>query len=132
MLGFSPSEFAYMASMTTGVKIDQSSARRLDKRAREGRSLLARTTSKTQQQVDGTSASTWMTHETRINGKCKRLHTTFRYICAVAISRLSAVFFVIIIIIIIIIIKNRFLTVGLSWRCLHFSVTQVLAPVLRR
>jgi hypothetical protein len=52
MLGFSPPEFAYMASMTTNVKVDQSSARRLDKRAREGRPLLARTISKTQQQVD--------------------------------------------------------------------------------
>jgi len=51
ILGFSPPEFAYMTRVTTGVEIDQSSARRLDKRARKGQSLLARTTPKTQQQV---------------------------------------------------------------------------------
>ncbi|MCC7352407.1 MAG: hypothetical protein IT330_01525 [Anaerolineae bacterium] len=52
MLGFSPPEFAYMASLTAGVEVDQSSARRLDKRAREGKPLLGRTNSKTQQQVE--------------------------------------------------------------------------------
>lgn len=51
MLGFSPPEFAYMAGVVTGVEIDQSSARRLDKRARIGQPLLIRTTAKTRQQV---------------------------------------------------------------------------------
>lgn len=51
ILGFSPPEFAYIAQVTTGVEIDQSSARRLDKRAREGQSLLVRTSPKTRQQV---------------------------------------------------------------------------------
>ena len=51
MLGFSPPEFAYMARTMTGVPIDQSSARRLDKRARESLPLLVRTTQKTKQHV---------------------------------------------------------------------------------
>ncbi|MFQ5793683.1 MAG: hypothetical protein ACE5JP_01365 [Candidatus Bipolaricaulia bacterium] len=51
MLGFSPPEFAYITGVTTGVEIGQSTARRLDKRSREGQPLLDRTTSKTQQQV---------------------------------------------------------------------------------
>lgn len=51
MLGFSPPEFAHIASVLTGVQIDQSSARRIDKRARDGRPLFARTSAKTQQQV---------------------------------------------------------------------------------
>ena len=51
ILGFSPPEFAYMTVVTTGVDVDQSSARRLDKRAREGRPLLFQTTPKTRQQV---------------------------------------------------------------------------------
>lgn len=52
MLGFSPPEFAYVASIMTGIEIHQSSARRLDKRAREGRDLFSRTTPKTRQQVE--------------------------------------------------------------------------------
>lgn len=52
ILGFSPPEFAYMTGVTTGVEVDQASARRLDKRAREGQSLFARTAPKTQQQVE--------------------------------------------------------------------------------
>lgn len=52
VLGFSPPEFAYMARLTTNVEVDQSSARRLDKRAREGKSLFARTSPKTQRQVE--------------------------------------------------------------------------------
>jgi len=52
MLGFSPPEFAYMTGVTVGVEVDQSSARRLDKRAREGKSLFARTRPKTHQQVE--------------------------------------------------------------------------------
>lgn len=51
ILGFSPPELAHMASLTTGVSIDQSSARRLDKRAREGKPLFVGTRQKTQQQV---------------------------------------------------------------------------------
>lgn len=51
ILGFSPPEFAHIASVTTGVDIDQSSGRRLDKRAKEGRPLFAGTGAKTQQQV---------------------------------------------------------------------------------
>lgn len=51
MLGFSPPEFAYMAELITGIKVDQSSARRIDKRAREGKSLFHRTQTKTQEQV---------------------------------------------------------------------------------
>ncbi|MDH7484655.1 MAG: hypothetical protein QHJ81_00080 [Anaerolineae bacterium] len=52
ILGFSPPEFAYMTGVTTGVEIDQASARRLDKRAREGQSLFVRTAPKTRQQVE--------------------------------------------------------------------------------
>ena len=52
VLGFSPPEFAFMAGPTVGVEVDQSSARRLDKRAREGKSLFARTSQKTQHQVE--------------------------------------------------------------------------------
>jgi hypothetical protein len=51
MLGFSPPEFAYVASLTTGTKVDQASARRLDKRARFGKDLFARTDPQTQQEV---------------------------------------------------------------------------------
>lgn len=51
MLGFSPPEFAHMAVLTANVAIDQSSARRIDKRAREGKPLLSRTNAKTQQQI---------------------------------------------------------------------------------
>lgn len=51
ILGFSPPEFAYMTGLMSGVNVDQSSARRLDKRAREGQPLLVRTTPKTRQQV---------------------------------------------------------------------------------
>ncbi len=40
ILGLSPPEFAYVASARTGITIDQSVARRVDKRAREGRSLI--------------------------------------------------------------------------------------------
>jgi hypothetical protein len=51
MLGFSPPEFAYVASLTTGKKVDQASARRIDKRARSGKDLFARTDPQTQQEV---------------------------------------------------------------------------------
>ncbi|MBC7238572.1 MAG: hypothetical protein H5T71_00515, partial [Chloroflexi bacterium] len=45
-------EFAYIASVTTGIEIDQSSARGLDKRAREGKSLFDRTREETRQKVN--------------------------------------------------------------------------------
>jgi hypothetical protein len=51
MLGFSPPEFAYVAGLTTGTKVDQNNARRFDKRARSGKDLFARTDQKTQQEV---------------------------------------------------------------------------------
>ncbi len=51
ILGFSPPELAHVATARTGVTVDQSSARRLDKRAREGLPLLSRTSKKTQEQV---------------------------------------------------------------------------------
>lgn len=51
ILGFSPPELASVARVTTGIEVDQSSARRLDKRARDGQPLLGRTSAKTQQQV---------------------------------------------------------------------------------
>lgn len=52
ILGFTPPEFAYIASVTTGIEIDQSSARGLDKRAREGKSLFDRTREETRQKVN--------------------------------------------------------------------------------
>lgn len=52
MLGFSPPEFARLATATTKVSIDQGAARRLDKLARSGRSLFARTSPTTKKQVD--------------------------------------------------------------------------------
>jgi hypothetical protein len=52
MLGFSPPEVAHIAGLSTGVEIDQSSSRRLDKRAREGRPLLSGTSPRTQLQVE--------------------------------------------------------------------------------
>jgi hypothetical protein len=51
MLGLSPPEFAHMAGAVTNVEIDQSAARRLDKRSREGKLLLATTNPKTREQV---------------------------------------------------------------------------------
>ncbi len=51
ILGFSPPEFAYIAKIRTGVEIDQSSSRRLDKRAREGQPLLIRASPKTKEQM---------------------------------------------------------------------------------
>lgn len=52
MLGFTPPEFAHIASLTSGIEIDQGSARRLDKRAREGSSLFSRTSPNTRAQVE--------------------------------------------------------------------------------
>ena len=52
MLGLSPPELAHLATSATGVSIDQSNARRLDKRARDGKSLFARTSPRTRKQVE--------------------------------------------------------------------------------
>lgn len=51
MLGLSPPEFAHITTITTGVEVNQSAARRLDKRAREGKSLLSGVRPGTQRQV---------------------------------------------------------------------------------
>ena len=51
ILGFSPPELAHMANITVGVGVDQSTARRLDKRAREGVDLFSRTRADTQAKV---------------------------------------------------------------------------------
>ncbi|MBI4308488.1 MAG: hypothetical protein HY684_06760 [Chloroflexi bacterium] len=51
ILGLSPPEFGHIASLAVGVDVDQSSARRIDKRAREGKPLLLGTAPKTRQQV---------------------------------------------------------------------------------
>ncbi len=52
MLGLSPPEFAYLAAAATNVSIDQSSARRLDKRARDGKSFFLRTSPRARKQVE--------------------------------------------------------------------------------
>ncbi len=51
ILGFSPPELAHMAGDIAGVEVDQSTARRLDKRAREGADLFSRTRADTQNKV---------------------------------------------------------------------------------
>lgn len=52
MVGLSPPELAHVASLTAGVAVDQSAARRLDKRAREGADLFARSSDKSRRQVE--------------------------------------------------------------------------------
>ena len=51
ILGLSPPELAFIASLSSTVDISQGDARRLDKRARQGLSLFARTSSTTQSKV---------------------------------------------------------------------------------
>ncbi|MGB6836254.1 MAG: hypothetical protein WBF66_00940 [Dehalococcoidia bacterium] len=52
MVGLSPPELAHVASLTAGVVIDQSAARRLDKRARDGADLFVRSSEKSRRQVE--------------------------------------------------------------------------------
>ena len=52
ILGLSPPELAHLATVSTAVDISQSTARRLDKRAREGGDLFSRTSNRTKQQVE--------------------------------------------------------------------------------
>jgi hypothetical protein len=52
MLGFSPPEFAHMAAVVMGVDVEQSSARRWDKAARDGKPLLPAGNKKTQEHVE--------------------------------------------------------------------------------
>ncbi len=51
ILGFTPPELGYLANTRTDVRVDQSTARRLDKRAKEGRPLFVGTRQETQRQV---------------------------------------------------------------------------------
>jgi hypothetical protein len=52
MLGFTPPEFAHMATVVTHVDVDQSSARRWDKAARDGKRLLPAANRKTEEHVE--------------------------------------------------------------------------------
>jgi hypothetical protein len=53
ILGVTPPELASLVRERTGMDLDQSAARRLDKRAREGNDLLGHAQPKTRQQVRG-------------------------------------------------------------------------------
>jgi hypothetical protein len=53
ILGVTPPELASLVRERTGMELDQSAARRLDKRAREGNDLLSHAQPKTRQQVRG-------------------------------------------------------------------------------
>lgn len=53
MTGLTPPELAHLARAETGSTVDQSAARRIDKRARDGNDLLVKVSDGTRQQVKG-------------------------------------------------------------------------------